>query len=430
MGRTFRLPDLGEGIHEGEIIDVLVSVGETVTEGQVILIVETDKAAVEIPSPFTGVVEAVHVKAGQVVHVGDPLLAVAGEEEEREAKPERRAEATAPEPAPEKAEKEEGVPREAELPVAASPSTRKLARQLGVDLRAVKGTGPEGRVTAEDVRRAADRAKAPAAPAEPSAVREPSPAEREGVEPAAGAARELRPSEVRERVPLKSVRRSIARRMALSWKIPHVSHHDLADITDLERLRREVLESPALEGLHLTLTAFLVKAAGAALRTFPSFNASLDEEAEEILIYRSIHVGVAMDTPRGLVVPVIRDVDGKSLREVAQELEELGRKAQEARLSPADIRDGTFTVTNIGSLGGRGFTPLIHPPQVAILGAGRASLEPVVKGTLEDHRMEVRLMLPLVLAFDHRVVDGADGARFLNHLKALLEDPKLLLVSM
>lgn len=429
MAKVFRLPDLGEGIHEGEIVEVLVKGGETVAEGQPLLIVETDKASVEIPSPFTGVVQTVHVKAGQVVRVGDPLVTIVEHEKPLEI-PQQEAPSELP------AREEPPVRAGEALAVAASPATRRLARELGVDLRSVRPSGPGGRVTMEDVRQAAEALKkhekavaelregAPEVKAELPVekvaqieVREPV-----SVEPVTPADR---------RVPLRSVRRVIARRMAESWaKVPHVTHHEGVDITDLERFRQALNTETADAAQHLSFTPFLIKAVVAVLKEFPAFNARLDEERQEIVLHGQFHVGVAVDSPRGLVVPVLRDADRKSITELASELRQVAHKARSGQLSPEDISGGTFTVTNIGPLGGRGFTPLINYPQVAILGAGKARLEPVVVGTLEEHTIAVRLILPVVLAFDHRVVDGADGARFVNRLKTLLEDPKKLLVAL
>ncbi|MGQ9669701.1 MAG: dihydrolipoamide acetyltransferase family protein [Desulfosoma sp.] len=433
MPKVFRLPDLGEGIHEGEIVDVLVQPGESITEGQPLLIVETDKASVEIPSPFTGVVETVHVQSGQVVRVGDALVTVREKGEALEAPPMQvaaKSPTMEPTPVREHGEREE---REG-LPVAASPATRRLARELGVDLRKVRPSGPGGRVTAEDVRQAAQARQEPQEP--PAKLTEAAP-EME-VEGPSRPAEDLLASEPvglgavpegERRVPLRSVRRVIARRMQESWaRVPHVTHHEGVDITDLERLREEVNRDVLMPEKRLSLTPFLVKAVVALLKEYPFFNARLDEQKQEIVLHDVYNVGVAVDSPRGLVVPVLKNADRKSIQELAAELRLLSQRARSGELSPEDVSGGTFTVTNIGPLGGRGFTPLINYPQVAILGAGKARLEPVVTGSLEDHTLTVRLILPVVLAFDHRVVDGADGARFVNRLKALLENPKKMVV--
>jgi len=232
-----------------------------------------------------------------------------------------------------------------------------------------------------------------------------------------------------ERLPLRSVRRATARRMALAWsQIPHVSHQEQADITDLERFRLKHKDAVAAVGGRLSLTVFALKAAAAALKAFPRFNASLDAGTEEIVLKHHTHIGVAVDTERGLVVPVIRDVDRKSLQQLAIELAEVSARVRAGKVDRETLRGGTFTVTNIGPLGGTGFTPIINYPETAILGLGRARLQPQIEGSLDDYRVRPRLMLPLVLAFDHRVVDGADAARFANRVIACLEDPEQMLL--
>ncbi len=405
---VFKLPDLGEGIHEGEIIEVQVSLGDTITEDQPILIVETDKAAVEIPSPFTGTVTAIHVKAHDMVQVGDSLMefsikgreGMAEEEERNNSKPAPPVQGTpAQQPPTEPVTARENKGRV----VPASPATRRLARELGVVLADVKGTGPGGRVSSEDIRTFTEHPK-------------------KIEQPAKTVGRE-------ERVPLRSVRRAIARQMALSWKqIPHVSHMDEADITFLETERKKYKKQVAEHGGALTLTTFALKAAVTALKAYPFFNARLDLERQEIILNHYYNLGVATDTERGLIVPVINDVDKKSLVELAIELSELSSQAREAKLTLAQIRGGTFTVTNIGAVGGTAFTPIINYPETAILGLGQARWKPVVVEDNELNRTIVpRLLIPLVVAFDHRVADGTQAALFLNLVKEVLEDPVALL---
>ncbi len=450
MTKTFELPDLGEGLHEAEIQEVAVSVGEEVKEGDVILLVETDKATVEIPSPYTGTIEEIKVQGGDVVQVGDAMMdfSVEGEEPEKEGavgpeekKEGKKAEAKQKEEK-ERAEKqvEEKKPRERAKkearregrPVPASPATRRLARELEVDLRQVPGSGAHGRVTAQDVRSYAE---------EGEAVEGAEQAERpEEAEKARE--REARPQEVRavetpelpdfgrwgevERVELRSVRRTVAHRMAQSWaQIPHVSHRDMADITELERLRRE--EKEEVEAETLTLTAFVMKAAVAALKGYPRFNASLDMETEELILKRYYHLGVAVDTERGLIVPVVRNVDGKSIEELSAELEDLVERTRSGEVDLEALQGGTFTITNIGALGGVDFTPIINFPQAAILGVASASWQPVVMDE-KAKKIEPRFILPLILTFDHRIVDGADAARFLSMVVDILEDPQKLLL--
>jgi pyruvate dehydrogenase E2 component (dihydrolipoamide acetyltransferase) len=449
MARTFKLPDLGEGIHEGEIIEVLVAVGDEIEEGDDILVVETDKAAVDIPSPYTGEVTGIEVEPGDMVHVGDVVITFGGGEGEPEPEggeaeePEAEEAEEAKEPdQPEEREKREKAdkaereaPLEREGPVPASPSTRRLARELGVDLHQVPPSGPAGRVTSEDVRAFAEREEEEeAAPAPPEEAPERAPVEIPETIPH-GRVPSLpdftRWGEV-ERVPLRSVRRSTAKQMARSWsQIPHVNHQDKADITELERFRQRHKERIEEQGGKLTPTVFAMKAVVAALKEHPRFNASLDPETEEIILKRYYHIGVAVDTDRGLLVPAIRNVDRKSMTELSVELYEMVQRTRSGDTSLDELQGGTFTITNIGILGGTGFFPIINFPEVAILGMAQARWEPVVqrdeKGSFET---EPRYMLPLMLSFDHRVVDGADAARFVGVVKEALESPENLLLMM
>jgi pyruvate dehydrogenase E2 component (dihydrolipoamide acetyltransferase) len=448
MPVEFKLPDLGEGIHEGEIIEVLVAVGDTVEDGQPILVVETDKATTEVPAPVTGKVAEILVKPGDEVKVGQVLMTFSTEDESRatrpagEAPPKKSKEAPAQpplEPLAAKAEEREEVAGKADEapkspglsgPVPATPSTRRLARELGVDLRMVPPSGPGGRVTAEDVRAFAEQGAKPVA--EPEA---PPAAERGQIPPAPAVISRVEVEDHArwgpvERIPLKSIRRATARHMALAWsQIPHVAHQDMADITELESFRRRHKAGIEERGGALSLTVFALKAAVAALKAYPRFNASLDAAAEEIVLKQYYHIGVAVDSERGLVVPVMRDVDRKSVTDLAIELLSLAERTREGKTQVEDLQGGSFTITNIGVLGGTGFNPIINFPQVAILGLAQARWQPVVRGRHEPFEIVPRLMLPLILGFDHRVVDGADAARFLNRVKENLEDPeKLLLV--
>jgi pyruvate dehydrogenase E2 component (dihydrolipoamide acetyltransferase) len=439
MAREFKLPDLGEGVHEGEIINVLVSEGDQVEEDQPILEVETDKAAVEIPSPYAGTVTKIHAKEGDLVHVGDVLFTFSevegAEEPEGEPKPEPEPEEKAE---VEKPSKQESKPRAEPVerdkgPVAASPATRRLARELDVDLRRVPGSGPGGRVTSEDVRAFAERGEE--VTEEAAAPPEERPALAERVSP-------VRPSAVPvpdlpdfsywgevERVPLRSVRRSTARHMALAWsQIPHVSHQDVADVTELEAFRQQYKDEIAKQGGSLTLTVFVMKAVIAALKAHPRFNASLDAESQEIILKKYYHIGVAVDTDRGLLVPVVRDVDRKSITELSVELKDLVMRARDGEATLEEMQGGTFTITNPGPLGGTAFAPIVNYPEVAILGIAQARWQPVVQGVGEEAKIAPRLLLPLVLAFDHRVADGADAARFTTLVMDILQDPDKLLV--
>jgi pyruvate dehydrogenase E2 component (dihydrolipoamide acetyltransferase) len=439
MARTFELPDLGEGIHEGEIIEVLVSVGDQVEEGDDILVVETDKASVEIPSPYTGEVTGIEVEPNDMVYVGDTLMRFSGgEEEEAEEVEEAPPEEVSEEEVEEEGEEEGAAerPPEPQRPVPASPSTRRLARELGVDLQEVPPSGPAGRVTSEDVRAFAEKKgeEKEEAPAPPEEARERVPLELPQVIPQdkiPALPDFTRWGEV-ERMPLRSVRRATAKQMALAWsQIPHVNHQDKADITELERFRRRHRDRIEEKGGKLTPTIFAMKAAVAALKEHPRFNASLDPENEEIILKQYYHIGIAVDTDRGLLVPVIRDVDRKSISQLSIELVEVVERTRSGEATLDDLQGGTFTITNIGILGGTGFFPIINFPEVAILGMARARWEPMVRRNEEGElKTEPRYMLPLMVAFDHRVVDGADAARFMNVLKDALETPEHMLLMM
>jgi len=432
MAKEFRLPDLGEGLTEAEIVRVLVAEGEEIKEDQAVLLVETEKAQVELPSPFGGRVAAVHVQAGQRVKVGAVLLSFGdGGKGSVPATPAATAPARAAAPAP-AAAPTSPAPATGVAP-AATPATRRLARELGVDLASVRGTGPGGRISDEDVRRAAGgpAAAAPGAPASTTA----SPARPGGASGPVEAPRPLAaPVELPplprfeqwgavEREPLRGIRRRSAEHLALAWAvIPHVTQHDQADITELETMRRRHQKRGGEGVADLTLTVFLVKAVARALRAHPRFNASLDSSAGELVLKRYYNIGVAVDTEQGLVVPVVRGVDGKTIPELAAELGKLVTRTREGKATLEDLRGGTFTVTNTGALGGTGATPIINYPEVAILGVGRGRLTPVVR----DGQIVPRLILPLSLGFDHRVIDGMEAARFSTELVGLLEAPERL----
>jgi pyruvate dehydrogenase E2 component (dihydrolipoamide acetyltransferase) len=429
MPREFKLPDLGEGVHEGEVLAVPVEPGQDVKEGDIILEVETDKAAVEIPSPYTGTVREIRVKPGDVVHVGEVMMTFSNGEiaEEKPPAPEKR-------PAPrEKAEAQPSAarPEPREGPVPASPATRRLARELGVDLRQVTPSGPQGLVTAEDVRAAAETAGPPQA--EKAEVAEP-----QVTEPATRAAIDVPPlpdfskwGRI-ERVAFRSIRKATARQMSLAWsQIPHVASQDVVDITRLEEFRQKHKKEIEAAGGKLTLTVFAVKAVATALKTYPNFNASLDLAAGEIIMKDYFHIGVAVNTDDGLIVPVIRNVERKSIRELAIELAELVQRTRERKVSREELRGGSFTITNAGAMGGGHFTPIINYPEVAILGLGQARMQPVVVSSEEkENEIVPRLIMPLVLCIDHRVLDGADAIRFLKVVIDALQDPDELLMTM
>jgi pyruvate dehydrogenase E2 component (dihydrolipoamide acetyltransferase) len=448
MAKEFRLPDLGEGLTEAEIVQVLVAEGDEVKEDQAVLLVETEKAQVELPSPFGGRVAAVHVQPGERVKVGAVLLSFGDAAKgARPAAPAAASSARAATPPPSVPPSRAGAPGPAPaatapasappagLAPAATPATRRLARELGIDLTRIRGTGPGGRISDEDVRRAASgHAAAAAAPGASPAASTPSarPAVPSGpAEPARPLAAPVAlPPLPRfeqwgavEREPLRGIRRRSAEHLALAWAvIPHVTQHDEADVTELETMRRRHQKRGGEGAADLTLTVFLVKAVALALRAHPRFNASLDPSAGELVLKRYYNIGVAVDTDQGLVVPVIRGVDGKGIPELAAELGRLVARTRQGKATLEDLRGGTFTVTNTGALGGTGATPIINYPEVAILGVGRARQTPVVR----EGQIVPRLVLPLSLAFDHRVIDGMEAARFSTELVGLLEAPERL----
>jgi pyruvate dehydrogenase E2 component (dihydrolipoamide acetyltransferase) len=452
MAKEFKLQDPGEGIHEAEILDILVAEGDAVQEGDDLFRIETDKAAIEIPASFNGVIKEIKVKPGAIAEVGDVLLTYQTETGAGEASSETREEKGQEEEGEQEksprekrptAETEQAQEREssssaqptgkpsADRPVPAAPSTRRLARELGVNLRDVTGSGPEGRVTEEDVRQAAESKKAAQAEAPTEGREKPRLATPAKVEwPQAAALPDFAQWGEIERLPLQRVRRTTAKRMFQAWsQIPHVTHGDHADITWLEQFRQMHAATVAEKGGKLTLTVLALKAIVAVLKEFPRFNASLDWEAETLIIKHYYHIGVAVDTEQGLLVPVLRNVDRKSIQEIARELGEISERARQGQLERKDMQGGTFTITNPGFIGGDVFTPIINAPEVAILGLGRAALEPVVQGDLEDCQIITRLRLPLLLAFDHRVINGAEAARFVRRLVELLGDPDTLMLS-
>jgi pyruvate dehydrogenase E2 component (dihydrolipoyllysine-residue acetyltransferase) len=449
MATEFRIPELGENIKSGDLVKILVKVGDTIEVDQPVIELETDKATVEVPSPVSGVVEQISVKEGDTVKVGQLVLTVNGAGEQTKAAPKpstgkeparkspatakKQAEpvegkpvaptpaaelsempATGPEPAEVETASEGGPAPEIEVeaatgvPVPAAPSVRRAARELGVDIRQVPGSGPGGRISAEDVTRVAK-----------SIIT--------GKAGQVGTAAVPLPDFSRwgavERQKMSNIRRSTAEHLSQAWNaIPHVTQHDEADITHLEELRKQFGTKAEAAGGKLTVTAVALKVVASALRVFPQFGASIDPSAGEIIYKKYCHIGVAVDTDRGLLVPVVRDVDRKNIIQLAAELSKLAAKAREKKLSLEEMEGGVFTITNLGGIGGTDFTPIVNLPEVAILGISRASTRPVYR----NGAFEPRMMLPLSLSYDHRMIDGADAARFTRWVAEALEQPFLL----
>ncbi|WP_134700327.1 dihydrolipoamide acetyltransferase family protein [Ammoniphilus sp. YIM 78166] len=423
---TFTLPDIGEGIHEGEIVKWHVKPGDAVQEDQTILEVQNDKAVVEIPSPVNGTVKEVKVKEGTVSVVGDALVTFevegAGNDGAVETAP---AHAPAQDTAPAASEKAQAQPEPTDVEVdktliLATPSIRKLAREKGVNLSLIKGTGTNGRITKEDV---LGFTGAPAADAglEKQAV---TPAKEEAPTPTpviTAAAQEDRI----ERVPLKGVRKVIAEAMVRSKSTaPHVTIMDEVDVSKLVAFRQRMKPVAEKKQIKVTYLPFIVKAVLGALKAYPALNASIDDAKGEILYKKFYNIGIATDTDNGLMVPVITEADRRSIWDISTAISGLAAKARDGKLAPQDMKNGTFTITNIGSAGGQFFTPVINYPEVAILGVGRISEKPIVK----DGLVQAAPMMALSLSFDHRLIDGVTAQQFVNFLKQVLEDPELMLM--
>ena len=442
----FKLPELGENIDQGDLVRLMIAPGAKVSEGQPVMELETDKAVVEVPSSVSGLVKEVRVKEGDKVKVGQVIFTLQGAPAAQPAK-------AAPEPvehvsgqqaarlAFHLAIKAEGKTEEQALPpdqpvpvpptftmpvqlgkvagtehrdpVPAAPHVRRLARELGLDIYNVSGTGPAGRISEDDVKACAKATLAAAVQA-PQAAR---------------IAEPKLPDFAKwgkvERVSMRGVRRKTAEHLREAWiTIPHVTQHDRADITELEQLRAKFAPRAEEAGGKMTVTAIALKVCASALKVFPQFNASIDMEKQEIVYKQYINIGVAADTDRGLLVPVIRDVDKKNIVELAAELSQLSKKARDKKLTPEEMEGGTFTITNLGGIGGTAFTPIVNHPEVAILGLSRGRMEPEwING-----KFEPRLILPLSLSYDHRLIDGADAARFLRWIAEAFEQPFLLSV--
>lgn len=423
----FKLPDIGEGIHEGEIVKWFVKAGDTVKEDDVLLEVQNDKAVVEIPAPVDGTVKEVKVSEGTVAVVGDVLVTFDIEGDA----PEGEEESTPEQPKSEektedvKEDVKEDAPREVQLHkserVIAMPSVRKYAREKGVDIREVSGSGDNGRVLKEDIDAFAngDAPKAAEATTEKTDAGAPAAAKTE-IKPYESATPEL---ETREKI--RGIRKAISKAMVNSkHTAPHVTLMDEVDVTKLVALRKDFKQVAADQGVKLTYLPFVVKALTAAAKAYPTINASIDDVNEEIVYKNYYNIGIAADTDNGLVVPVVKDADRKSIYSLATNINELAGKAREGKLAGDDMKGGSITITNIGSAGGQWFTPVINHPEVAILGIGRIAEKAVVK----NGEIVAAPVLALSFSFDHRLIDGATAQNALNMVKRLLEDPALLMM--
>jgi pyruvate dehydrogenase E2 component (dihydrolipoamide acetyltransferase) len=449
-GRSeFTLPELGENITQGDLVRLMISPGSKVSEGQPIMELETDKAVVEVPSSVNGVVKEIRVKEGEKIKVGQVIFTLEGAATSQpqpadyapvehtsgqhgarlafqaaiRAEGRTEEEALPPDQPPPSSANNFSMPLQLGKvagvdprgPVPAAPHVRRLARELGIDIHAVKGSGPGGRISKDDVKADAKALIVRAATA-------PAPRDARFV---ASELPDFSQWGKIERVSMRGVRRKTAEHLWEAWiTVPRVTQYDQADITELEQLRARFAPKAAEVGGKMTVTAIALKVCASALKIFPQFNASIDMAKEEIIYKQYIHIGVAVDTDRGLLVPVIRDVDKKNIVELAAELTRFSQKARDKKLTPDDMQGGTFTITNLGGIGGTGFSPIVNYPEVAILGLSRSSMAPVWM----EGKFEPRRVLPISLSYDHRLIDGADAARFLRWIAEAFEQPFLLSV--
>ena len=413
-----KLPKLGEGADSGVVVNLFVKEGDTVAKDQAILELENEKAVASIPSTGAGIVTKIYVKPGDRIGIGQRILTLDGDGQPAVAPApveEKTAQAPRQPVRVEVEDQDEAEPASAVEPVAA-PSVRRLARELGIDLRKIRGSEAGGRIALADVRNYIQRlmtasAKPKAAGAQPASAGRPAKTESIDFSKWGPVSRK----------PLSPLRQVIARRMGESWNaVPRVTQFDEADFTRLNELRKKYAAEYEKKGVRLTLTPLLLRAVAATLKKHPLFNSSLDEAANEIVLKEYCHLGIAVDTEQGLIVPVIRDVDKKSILDVAKELEQVAAKARDRKISAEELKGGTFTISNQGAIGGAHFTPIINLPEVAILGLGRGAMKPVAR----DGKVVVRMMTPLGLSYDHRVIDGGEAARFIVDLVAALENLK------
>lgn len=428
--KQINIPDIGD-FSEVEVIEVLVQAGDEVNAEDAIISLESEKATIEVPTPEAGTVEEVLVKEGDMVSEGTPMLKLKvsdsnSKPQKTETKQAKADEKPAEKPAPAKHEQPKAEPKPPPVPIEipkqrkgklahASPAVRRFARELGVEISTVTGTGRKGRITREDVKQHVKTAL------------------QSGGQTVVTSNFDVPPfpavdftefGEV-ESQPMSRIQKISGKYLHRNWvRIPHVTQYDEADITELEEFRNANKAEAKEQGFNLTPLAFMVKAMAKALKKFPKFNTSLDVNGENLIYKKYFHIGIAVDTPNGLVVPVIRDCDKKEVFEIAKEMRDVSIKAREGKLAPGDMQGGCISISSLGGIGGTAFTPIINAPEVAILGVSRSSIKPVWNGK----EFEPRLMLPLSLSYDHRVIDGADAARFIVYLSSILSDMKKMLL--
>lgn len=433
------VPDIGD-FTDVELIEILVAPGDSVAVDDPLITLESDKASMEIPSPDAGVVKELKVALGDKVSEGSPILLMEVEGSAAAAEPESAPEpaaSTAPPPPTPAAAAEPVTPAAAPAPAPvtdmrnisferahASPSVRRIAREKGIDLNTLQGSGRKGRITREDLANAGQRVLQALASGE---FDKPTPAATaptgSGIPPVPE--QDFSKFGEVEFQPLNKIKRLTGSNLSRAWlNVPHVTHHDETDITEVEAFRKSLKAEAEQQGVRVTLLSFFMKACAATLKAYPTFNASLDGSGENLILKKYIHIGVAVDTPNGLVVPVIRDVDQKSIFQISAELMEMSAKARDKKLKPGDMQGGTFTISSLGGIGGTAFTPIVNAPEVAILGLTRSQMKPVWNGT----EFIPRLMQPMSLSYDHRVIDGAQAAHFVRHLGVLMNDVRRLLL--
>ncbi|MGV2927942.1 dihydrolipoamide acetyltransferase family protein [Macrococcus capreoli] len=427
MAFEFKLPALGEGIFEGEIVKWFVAAGDTIAEDDILCEVQNDKSVVEIPSPVSGTINTIVAEEGTVANLGDVIVTIDSDDAhaqeaaaaKSEAPAEVKEEATAEAPKAD-APKTEAVEVDEKRRVIAMPSVRKLAREKGVNIKAVNGTGKNGRVLKDDILAYLEGGQTAAAPAQEAPAAQPAAAK---AAPQPIAAPEGDFPETREKIP--AMRKAIAKAMVNSkHTAPHVTLMDEVEVQALWDHRKKFKEIAAEQGTKLTFLPYVVKALVSALKAYPALNTSLDDATEEVVHKHYYNIGIAADTERGLLVPVVKNADRKSIFAISDEINELAVKARDGKLSPSEMKGASCTISNIGSAGGQWFTPVINHPEVAILGIGRIAQKAIVK----DGEIVAAPVLALSLSFDHRQIDGATGQNAMNHIKRLLNNPELLLM--